>query len=221
MRIARGVVWRRPIRYDGGMRSAFYILMGLTVAACESDSFSQLADDAAVDVERLDASDAPVDTTSSRDATDAGDTGVDTSDGSVCTVLGQDPPAFATSCTTGNPVLVAGVIPNGAYSLTVLRDFASDCTNFVSVQASGLLQIAAQGSNKYLIEERVTVDGVVSHRHYVGTVSGPNMTVTLTCGPAILNPIWQLYVSVQGGKTQLVVLKQSAPNNQRYFWVEQ
>lgn len=206
------------------MRPAFAIvLVPLALAACQGDSFTQVTDDAAADAAIVDASDTGIslDTGTSLDAGEAGDVAGDSLDASTCTVLGQNPSPFATSCTTGNPILVAGVIPSGTYSLTVLRDFAIDCTNFVPVQASGLLKVTAQGNNKYLLEERVTVDGVVVQRHYTGTVSGPNMTVTLTCGPAILNPIWQLNVTVQGGKTQLVVLKQGTPNNQRYFWDEQ
>ena len=192
----------------------------LAVAACQSDSFTQ-ADDAAADAEFVDASDGAADIGTSLDAGEAGDTAEDPMDASTCPILGQDPSPFATSCTTGTAVLASGVIPSGTYSLTVLRDFASDCTNFIPVQASGLLKVTAQGSNKYLLEERVTVGGVVVQRHYTGTMSGPNMTVTLTCGPAILNPIWQLNVTVPGGKTQFVVLKQGTPNAQRYFWNEQ
>ena len=82
------------------------------------------------------------------------------------------------------------------------------------------MNVAVQGSTFYL-QERLTINGVVSQRNYTATVNNTNTTVALTCGPAITGNVWQLNVSAPGGKTQLVVLKQGNPYDQRFFWLQQ
>ena len=142
-------------------------------------------------------------------------------DAGACPVSGADPAAVQSTCTTGNPIFAAGAIPAGTYALTMIREFPQTCTGSVPVSATGLLLVAVQGS-LYALEERLTINGVTTSRHYTATVSGTTMTVALTCGPAIPSNQWQLNVSAgTGGKTSLVVYKTSPPTDQRFFWTQQ
>jgi hypothetical protein len=183
-----------------------------------------VAFDASVDVKpKLDA--APPDGAADG-ATDAVapppiDAAADVTDVGPCAVSGPDPAPIQTSCVTGKPIFAAGTIPSGTYSLVILREFASSCGGFNPVPASGLLKITALGGSAYTLQERVTVNGVVTQRYYDATVSGTTMTVSLKCGPPILSKLWELNVSVVGGKTQFVAYQQGSPNDLRYFWLEQ
>ncbi len=154
------------------------------------------------------------------DASPSVDAGIDANDAGSCPVVGTDPAAVQSVCVTGTPIFAAGTIPAGTYALTQVREFSTTCNGYVPLSVSGVLNIAVQGST-YQLQERLTINGVVSQRNYTATVNNTNMTVTLVCGPAIQSNLWQLNVSAQGGKTQFIALKQGTPYDQRFFWLQQ
>jgi hypothetical protein len=154
----------------------------------------------------FDAAPPPVD--ASKDVVDAA---------STCAVTGTDPTPFPSQCSTGTAALQAGTIPSSTYYLASVREFPPDCTGYVAKTVTGSLYITSVGST-YAIQERLSINGVVTSRYYTATVSGTTMTVALVCGPPIPSTQWALFVSNQGGKTQLVVLKPTQPYDQRFFW---
>lgn len=192
------------------------------------DVATQAVVDASTDSGSDGGTDGPTALDGARDA-DAGgfdvvplpDAGKDADAAPGCTVLGSDPTAVTTTCTTGSPFFSAGALPTGTYWLTQVREFPATCNGYQAVSATGLLLVAAQGS-LFMLEERLTIGGVTTSRHYTATMNGTTMTVALTCGPAIPSNTWQLNLS-QGsnGKTTFVVYKTSPPVDQRFFWTQQ
>jgi hypothetical protein len=181
-------------------------------------------EDAAIAETSVDASreaDADADVTDPFDAdasNDAGDADAD-ADASTCTVTGSNGSNIVSQCVTGNPIFQQGFIPPTSYTLTSLHDLKSGCNNYQPVAASGRLNVATQGST-YVLEERITIDGVTTERRYTATMANDAFKVTLTCGPPIATSQWPIYVGTMGGKTVIAVLK-TAPSPQRFYWTQQ